>query len=200
MSTVIVQSGFGARSRLSRQAVAFATAAALLALAPAAAPAGAALLGSADSVRHGGPLGESAVIDPAVLATTTPTVRVVVTLTDGTAAAVTSAVRAVQAIGGRVGKALPLVDGFSAVLPVRSVPLLASTPDLKAITLDREIRFASAPDRSYASVTAASAFVQDTGAKSSWVAGRTGLGIGVAVIDTGVADMADLGRPGRPRP
>lgn len=48
---------------------------------------------------------------------------------------------AVQRLGGRVTRALPLVAGFAATLPGgRAVAELAAEPGVRAVTPDREVR------------------------------------------------------------
>src|SRR5688500_1733586 len=126
-------------------------------------------------------------VDPGIIALASPgPATVVVQARPGRNA---DAIAAVEAAGGRVGKTLPLVDGFSAELKLPLDTALTSSPAVRAITLDRSIQF---EEFSYDDTTTASNFARSTGATASWAAGSLGAGVGVAVIDTGVAGMNDF--------
>ena len=113
-------------------------------------------------------------------------VAVVVQATDG---AVAAAARAVEALGGSVGDDLPIVGGFSAVVPRDGLDDLATSPSVRAVTDDQRVRF---EQLSYDNTTTASNFAKVSGATSSWNAGALGAGVGVAVIDTGISSMKDF--------
>jgi serine protease AprX len=94
-----------------------------------------------------------------------------------------------RAHGSAVRRPLPIVDGFEAEIPVAAVDAIASSPSIRALTLDRVTRF---EEYSYDSATTASNFVRTTGATEAWRQGALGTGVGVAVIDTGISSMNDL--------
>jgi serine protease AprX len=96
---------------------------------------------------------------------------------------------AVQRLGGRVTRALPLVAGFAATLPgARAVAELAASPGVRAVTPDRKVRVQAA-----ASTTQVrSVYTKTVRAEDVWRRGVTGQGVTVALVDTGVASVPDL--------
>ena len=126
-----------------------------------------------------------AVIDPAVLEAPTPS-PVVVMAAEG---ARKSAEEAVRLAGGTVRESLPLVGGFGATLSAESAAELVGSESIVSVTLDRVGTF---EEFSYDSATLASNFVRTTGASAAWAQGNTGRGVGVAVIDTGIANHNDF--------
>ncbi|HEU4398778.1 MAG TPA: S8 family peptidase [Actinomycetota bacterium] len=99
---------------------------------------------------------------------------------------------AVQRLGGRVTRALPIVAGFAATLPGgRAAAELARLPGVRAVTPDREVRV-------QATTTAAvgdqirSVYPKVVRADDAWRNGVTGQGVTVAVVDTGIAQVPDL--------
>jgi serine protease AprX len=99
------------------------------------------------------------------------------------------AAAAVKAAGGVVGTPLPLVDGFSATVPLPIGDALAASPAVRAVSANRPVRF---EELSYDESTTASNFARTAGATAAWAAGTLGEGVGVAVIDTGIANMNDF--------
>jgi serine protease AprX len=96
----------------------------------------------------------------------------------------------VVAGGGRIGRVLPIIDGFEARIPARLVPSLGLNFNLRSISLNRKVQMSSA---SYDDSTVASPYVKSTGiSTSAWAAGNYGDGIGVAVLDTGISEMNDF--------
>ncbi len=97
-----------------------------------------------------------------------------------------AALDAVQRAGGRVGRALPLIHAHVADLPNAALRGLARNPFVAAVTVDRTV--AASLERTAATVGAA-AVRRDLA--------YDGSGIGVAIIDSGVApshdDLADAG-------
>jgi serine protease AprX len=144
------------------------------------APAGATTDGGAWTRSSGGSL------DPGLSLVGDAVERVVVSGVAGGAHAVR---RAVEAVGGSVSRDLPIVDGVSAEVPADRLAELAGRPGVGAVTADRRAQFTTL---SYDEGTSASSFARSTQAVSAWTAGNTGRGIGVAVIDTGVSQMADF--------
>ena len=92
--------------------------------------------------------------------------------------------RAVESVGGRVTSAIPLIDGVAAQVPADRVAELSRVIEVSA---DRALHvrsasFSAAPD---------SAFPYEVGAVDAW-AKTAGQGVGVALVDTGVAPVPDL--------
>ena len=96
---------------------------------------------------------------------------------------------AAVALGATVKAELPIVDGFSASLPARHVAELARTAGVRSISKNALGHF---EELSYDEAATASSFAKTSGATSAWSTGNLGDGIGVAVIDTGVAPMRDF--------
>ena len=128
-----------------------------------------------------------AAVDPTVdQAPAGANVRVVVQATPGASA---EAARAVEAAGGTVGAALPIIDGFSAVIPGSAVDALRTSGAIRAVSHDDQVQF---EEFSYDATTTGSNFVRTSGADVAWAAGNYGEGVGVAVIDTGISEMNDF--------
>jgi len=96
---------------------------------------------------------------------------------------------AVQRLGGRVTRALPIVAGFAATLPGgRALADLAGVPGVRAVTPDREVHV-----QGMATVgQIRSVYPKVVRADDAWRNGVTGQGVTVAVVDTGIADVPDL--------
>ena len=118
---------------------------------------------------------------PATAAAPGPVVHVVVTAAQDGAAGVASAVRAVLAAGGAVDTELPLVGGVSATLPAGAV-----LPPSYVVAEDRRMELASTAESADAAVGTVRATL-GMGAPAG-----EGAGITVAVVDTGVNEVADL--------
>ena len=136
---------------------------------------------AAPAPRAAAPAGRASALDPG-LALHGPDAPVVVTGGAGVAQAVRDA-------GGRVLRALPLVDGVSAVVPAARLRSLADADAVDAVTADREGRFV---DYAWDDTPTASTFTRTVQATQSWARGNYGKGVGVAVLDTGVSPMPDL--------
>ncbi len=98
-------------------------------------------------------------------------------------------VRALHRLGGRVTRPLPIVDGFAAVLPAAAVGPLAAVPGVRALSLNRPVRFQHLPGASSAgsgSRLTGSVYPQAVRADGAWAAGVTGRGVTVALVDTGI--------------
>jgi len=126
----------------------------------------------------------TAEVDRDLLALKTGTVPVIVQLRGDSVAGE----RAVAQAGGTVTKHLPIINGLAARVPAQGISTLASTGDIRAITLDRQVNVqagggSSSPDSVYNKVVRA----DDAGAQ-----GLTGAGVTVALLDTGIANVADL--------
>ncbi|MCW2608312.1 MAG: peptidase and in kexin sedolisin [Frankiales bacterium] len=100
----------------------------------------------------------------------------------------TALAQAVEAEGGTVGRLLPFVGGLSARVPAGALRDLADRPGVTAVTADRT---GTVQAQGYDESTSASAFTWSSETAPVWPVSR-GQGVGVAVLDTGVAPVADL--------
>jgi serine protease AprX len=135
--------------------------------------------------------------DLAGVAARTPgrTVEVIVQLQAGAAQ---DLVRArIAASGGAVFDQVPLINGLGVRMPAADAAALADTPGVRAVSLNAKVVSTGAlqPGK------LASAFNQSIRAQKAWEEGYTGKGIGIAVIDSGLAGgLADFrGADGRSR-
>jgi len=112
--------------------------------------------------------------------------RVILRAAPGKMAAAATAVRAA---GGRVGEQLPLVDGFTARLSPSAIRSVAADPAVRVVAADRTVRLAAG---SFSGAATKSNYPESSGATVAWSRGVRGEGVGVALIDTGVANVADL--------
>ena len=104
--------------------------------------------------------------------------------------------------GGTVGVALDVISGFEAQVPARLVPVLRATPDVAAVTADAPVHLAAdlwTPDDGPAApvdkIKKAAGGLKDD--KTGNTAALTGAGIGVALIDSGIAPVTGLNQPGK---
>jgi serine protease AprX len=122
-----------------------------------------------------------------------PMVRVVVTGAPGAQPAVAAAV---TALGGKVDAELGVVDGVSADVPASAVNALRQAPGVRSVSADARGRLQSLdPTLGYdVAGDDGSLFdvAQITHAKDAWTKGYTGKGVGVALIDSGVAPVQGL--------
>jgi serine protease AprX len=107
----------------------------------------------------------------------------------------------VRRLGGTVHEQLALIDGFSASVPAKVLGAVRSSAAVLSLTHNRLLvpQSASYTDDydpnsdgySMANIT------ELTGARSWWAAGYTGQGVGVALIDSGIAPVLGLSSPGQ---
>ena len=144
----------------------------------------------------------------------------VVVIIDGAAPA---AAAAVERLGGVVEERLEIVDGLTATVPASALPALAAVPGVRSVTPDSELQslgilwgddttgqgllstllFGSW--RADGDKNSAWSIERQTGAQAVWDmadpnrrgARLTGDGVGVALIDTGVAPVAGLNGSGQ---
>lgn len=96
---------------------------------------------------------------------------------------------AVAEAGGVVVQELPLIDGFAARLPARAAAALRFCPGVRVVSLDAGVQ-ATALSGGAANTSATNlgtnydAAIQ---APQAWSMGASGTGVGVAVVDTGIA-------------
>jgi serine protease AprX len=114
-------------------------------------------------------------------------VTVVVQTVPGSGGAVE---QAVGRLGGHVGVALPIIDGFAATIPAGRVDALQATPGVTAVTPNREVTFTG--QYGEGSGEASAVYTDVLRASTTWDQGYTGQDVGVAVIDTGINPVGDL--------
>jgi serine protease AprX len=102
-----------------------------------------------------------------------------------------SAESSVARMGGKITHDLPLIDGFSASVPARTIVRIATLPGIRAITKDTSVTVMAAPMNNLGGTNPANVYQQVTGADQLKNAGDDGHGVTVAVMDTGVSSMAD---------
>lgn len=99
-----------------------------------------------------------------------------------------AAAEAVETAGGSVTAMLPVADAVAARVPEHAI---ASVARVASVVADRPMRLESS---SFAQGSApVTAYPYEVGATSTWASGNTGAGVSVALVDTGVADVEDLG-------
>ena len=113
-------------------------------------------------------------------------VEVIVQLNPGTTRSAATPV--VRELGGKVTRDLHIINAVVATLPAAGARELAARHDVRAVTLNGAIKPQAMGDN------LATSFNQSIQAKDMWNRYRgTGRGVGVAVIDTGIAgDLADF--------
>jgi serine protease AprX len=138
---------------------------------------------------------------PARADTSGPLVDVIVRYDETRGAA--SAERAVVRSGGSVGKRLALIGGFSARVPQGAVAAVQAADGVAAVTRNAPVRLntgeweADRDANSLHSITKASG-VHDVWRKSDYSNRKvTGTGVGVALIDSGVAPVRGLAGTGK---
>ena len=108
--------------------------------------------------------------------------------------------RAVQHLGGAVGRHFGIIDGFSATVPADQVSNLEQAPGVQSVSANHAVKLMSVNTGDYNQAADPYSIFNtttSTGAPSFWAAGYTGQGIGVAVIDSGVAPVDGLNGPGK---
>jgi serine protease AprX len=99
--------------------------------------------------------------------------------------------RLVRSLGGRVTHELPIVGGFSAVVPGAAVPELAASPDVLHVWGDGTVRMAGVDMDQYDTYPVNKVWRTTINLLSALLKAN-GSGVGVAVIDTGVVPVPDL--------
>ena len=108
----------------------------------------------------------------------------------------------VRLAGGAVGRSLSLISGFAAEVPADAVAELRATPGVAEVTPDGSVRMKGDKwiDDGGTNATVDSVKKAAGGKKKDQTvdtASLTGAGIGVALIDSGVAPVAGLNQPGK---
>src|SRR5215213_1163163 len=135
---------------------------------------------------NGAPAATQPAIAPglAAVAARTPAKRVSVIVQLRSGATSAAAMRSVRLAGGRTTQRLSVINGFGARLTAAAALELARRADVRVVSLDGRV----APQAIRAS-DIDTAYPFSTGAAETWNANvpATGKGVGVAVIDTGIA-------------
>jgi len=102
----------------------------------------------------------------------------------------------VVALGGRIGRQLPIISGFAASVRADALAGLRSEPGVVSVSPDQAVRpMSMVPALGYDPATDVGSLAQITqltGAQAAWAAGDTGAGVDVALIDTGVTPVPGL--------
>ena len=98
----------------------------------------------------------------------------------------------VHALGGEVTRPLPLIGGFAATVPEAQLPALANDPAIREVNVDGRIRMAAVGTEAWDDIEPNLAW-RKTIRLNAVPLGIDGSGVTVAMIDTGVAQVQDLG-------
>ncbi len=99
--------------------------------------------------------------------------------------------------GGQVGADLSIINGFSATLSPSEVEGLSSSPDIATITPDRAMASQGSTYNVGTDAGGPVGLSNDIGYNAYWNARFSGQGIGVALIDSGVAPVPALSASGK---
>ena len=102
------------------------------------------------------------------------------------------AAAAVEAAGGRVTRALPIVTGVAATVPAGALAGLERSPGVRAVTPDERVSLQATPTSSSSTSTVNPVVNREIGADELHARGLTGKGVRVAVVDTGISGVQDL--------
>ncbi|MEA3020884.1 MAG: serine protease AprX, partial [Actinomycetota bacterium] len=107
--------------------------------------------------------------------------------------------RSVQRVGGTVIQRLGVVDGFVARIPADKVAELSGAPGVQSVTANGHVQlFGSVGTAVATDGTSALGHVRGVvGVTSSTDASASGSGVSVALVDTGVADVAGINQLNR---
>jgi serine protease AprX len=94
-----------------------------------------------------------------------------------------------QRLGATIDRHLPLIDGFSAMVPASAVAAMERVPGVAGVTPDVAVRAMATSYSPAGDLGSPSNITSRTGAQAYWRAGYTGRGVGVALIDSGVAPV-----------
>ena len=117
---------------------------------------------------------------------TAPLRSVIVQARPGRAGAVAAAI---QAAGGHIDRALPIVNGFAAHVSAGEAAALRHSSAVRAVSDNAALSSASS---SYDPSVPGASYAASVRANYVWSQGNVGSGVGVAVLDTGVSPVHDL--------
>ena len=104
---------------------------------------------------------------------------------------------AVQRLGGQVQRRLGIIDGFSALLPADRLAALRASGGVRAVSPNGRVRLLTSAYDGVDPASTMSSVVSVTHANTFWAGGYTGKGVGVALIDSGVAPVEGLASYGK---
>ncbi|MBW3668242.1 MAG: S8 family serine peptidase [Actinobacteria bacterium] len=96
----------------------------------------------------------------------------------------------VKQMGGTVTEDLPIIDGFSAVVPEKGIARLQATPGVITVRRDGVVKMEAQMGQD--SGVASAVYSDSTRASKVWAQGIDGKDVNVALIDTGVNMTGDL--------
>jgi Subtilase family len=104
------------------------------------------------------------------------------------------AARLVLDAGGRVGRPISILDGFSATVPADDIAALVGSPEILSVTPDATVRLLGNVDGIDPNKDPGSwrKVARNTKLYEMWQRGWTGDGIDIALIDSGVAPVPGL--------
>jgi serine protease AprX len=129
----------------------------------------------------------ASLLQPAVATTSTAVGILVREVTPASDAAE----RLVERLGGHVTLELPIVDGFAASVPRAAVPALLADASVAGVSADARLRMASTSSTTYDALDPDLAWRKAI--RLNQIVGITGHGVAVALLDTGVSQVEDLG-------
>ncbi|GAA3166522.1 hypothetical protein GCM10010531_19010 [Blastococcus jejuensis] len=99
--------------------------------------------------------------------------------------------RAIEGYGGEVGRALDIINAFTAEVPVDRLDALRAVPGVESVTEDAGLELSSVDVEEQAAQAGSLYTIANevTGASDMWDAGYTGRGVDVAVIDSGIVPV-----------
>src|SRR5207237_1019441 len=111
-----------------------------------------------------------------------------------------AAERAVTRAGGKIGRQIGIIDGFTAKVPADKVSGLQRAQGISWVSPDGQVRLMGTNDGGYNPQTdkhSVYTATVDDGAQALWASGITGQGVDVAIIDSGIAPVDGLNAPGK---
>src|SRR3954454_22765225 len=96
----------------------------------------------------------------------------------------------VRSVGGRVLRAMDVIDGFIATVPQSSIATLRHAPGVRSATPNQRLSLQAQYGQD--SGVASAVYTDVVRANKTWSAGHTGVGVTVAVVDTGIDTTGDL--------
>lgn len=101
------------------------------------------------------------------------------------------------ALGGRIGAELQIVNGFSVRLPGGAAAALARSADVGEVSPDVGGSVQGSTYNPYTDAGSTAGLSNDVGYTAYWNQRLSGQGIGIALIDSGVAPVSALAAPGK---
>ena len=106
--------------------------------------------------------------------------------------------QAVARLGGRIDRALPIINGYAVTIPADRLAELSATTGVTSVTPDSSMTPMSTTTTTTTVDTGSlSSISQIVGVQDMWNAGYAGQGIDIAVIDTGIARVPGLDGAGK---